>query len=132
MSRENVELVRALYDAYARGDAEAAFAHLHEDIEWSEPPDSPESGTLRGHEGVRRQITRWLGAWDEYRFEIDELIDVGDHVVASGHQYGRGRGSGVEVAEEHFHVWSLRRGKAVRMRMFRDRVQALEAVGRRE
>lgn len=72
------------------------------------------------------------GTWDEYHFELRELIDAGDQVLAVGWQRGRGKGSGVGVSEEIFSVWSMRTGKVVRQRMFREKVQALEAVGLRE
>jgi hypothetical protein len=46
-----------------------------------------------------------------------------------GWHRARGKGSGVEVSEEIFSVWTLHVGEVVRQRMFRDRVQAFEAVG---
>ena len=49
-----------------------------------------------------------------------------------GWHRGRGKGSGVGVSEEIFSVWTMRTGKVVRQRMFREKVQALEAVGLRE
>jgi hypothetical protein len=49
--------------------------------------------------------------------------------LAAGWQRGRGKGSGVEVSEEIFSVWTLRARKVIRQRMFRDRGQALEAAG---
>jgi ketosteroid isomerase-like protein len=89
----------------------------------------PESGLSRGHEGVRRSLAAWVGAWDDYRFELRRLIDCGDDVVVESWQRGPGRTSRVEVSEEIFSVWTLRAGQAVRQRMFRDRGQALEAAG---
>jgi ketosteroid isomerase-like protein len=137
MSQENVEVVRAIYEAWTRGDYEAVFARIDTDIEWFAPSDisasgEPESGLSRGQEGVRRSLGKWVGAWDDYRFELRRLIDCGDDVLVEGWQRGRGRTSGVEVSEEIFSVWTLRGGQAVRQRMFRDRAQALEAVGLRE
>jgi uncharacterized protein len=132
MSEENVEIVRGVYDAWQRGDFEGAFEPFHEDIEWLGPPDISRAGgepIVRGHKGVRRSLGRWVGVWDDYRFELRELIDIGDDVLAGGWQHGRGKGSGVEVSEEIFSVWTLQAGKIVRQRMFRDRTQALEAAG---
>jgi len=80
-------------------------------------------------EGVRRSLGEWVGAWDDYEFELRELIDAGDRVLAVGWQRGRGKGSGVEVSEEIFSVWTLRARNVIRQRMFRDRGQALEAAG---
>jgi ketosteroid isomerase-like protein len=132
MSQENVELVRAIYDAWDRGDPEAVFELIDPEVEWYGPPDVSGSGLSRGHEGVLESMTGWLSTWDEYHFEMRELIDLGDVVLTEGWQRGRGRGSGVEVAEGIFSVWTLRAGKAVRQRMFRDRQEALDAVGLRE
>jgi ketosteroid isomerase-like protein len=134
MSQENVEVVRAIYESWARGDYEAVFACLDTDIEWFGPPDisaagEPGSGLSRGHEGVRRSLARWVGAWDDYSFELCRLIDFGDRVLVEGRHGGRGKASGVGVSEEIFSVWTLRAGQAVRQRMFRDRAQALEAAG---
>jgi ketosteroid isomerase-like protein len=129
MSQENVEVVRAIYDAYERGDYPAAFERFHQDIEWFGPPDVSNSGFARGHEGVSHSLSTWVGTWDGYQFELRELIDAGDQVLAVGWHRGRGKGSGVEVSEEIFSVWTLRGGEVVRQRMFRDRFQALEAAG---
>jgi uncharacterized protein len=132
MSEENVEVVRGVYDAWQRGDFDAALEAFHEDIEWVGPPGISRAGgewDTRGHEGVRRSLGRWLSTWVEYRFELRELIDHGNEVLACGWQHGRGKGSGVEVSEEIFSVWTLQAGKIVRQRMFRDRAQALEAAG---
>jgi ketosteroid isomerase-like protein len=129
MSQENVEVVRAIYGAYERGDFEAVFERFDEDVEWFGPPDVSSSGLARGHEGVNQSLSTWVDIWDEFHFELRQLIDAGDEVVAAGWQSGRGKGSGVEVSEEIFSVWTLRTGKVVRQRMFRDRTQALEAVG---
>jgi uncharacterized protein len=135
MSEENVEIVRGVYDAWQRGDFEAALEPFHEDVEWFGPPDISRAGgggVERGHEGVRRSVGRWMGTWVAHRFELRELIDFGAEVLAEGWQQGRGRGSGVEVSEEIFSVWTLQAGKIVRQRMFRDRAQALAAAGLRE
>jgi uncharacterized protein len=132
MSVENVEIVRGVYDAWQRGDFEAALEPFHESVEWFGPPDISRAGgggAERGHEGVRRSVGRWMSTWEDHRFELRELIDFGDEVLTECWQQGRGRGSGVEVSEEIFSVWTLRAGKIVRQRMFRDRAQALEAAG---
>jgi ketosteroid isomerase-like protein len=132
VSKENVEIVRAMYDAYDRGAFEEALGFMAEDVEWSESPDQPGGRLFRGHDGVRQSLRHWVGTWDDYRYEVDELVDCGDHVLARTHQSGRGKGSGIEVSEEIFSVWTLRDGKIVRQEMFRNWSQALEAAGIRE
>src|SRR5687767_9138987 len=75
MSQENVEIVRRMYDAYNRGDFESALADFAPDVEWSDPPDNPGGRTWHGPEGVQGALATWQGAWQDFRYEIQELID---------------------------------------------------------
>ncbi len=98
-------------------------------IEWFGPPDVSSSGFSQGREGVRQSLAAWVGAWDDFHSELRELIDSGDKVLAAGWQRGRGRGSGVEVAQDFAGIWTVRDGRIVRWDMCADRAEALEAVG---
>jgi uncharacterized protein len=129
MSAPNVEVVRGMIDAFNHGDFEASLAYLDEDVEWHDPPDVPGAGVHRGPDEVRRWFARWLGAWENYTARVEELIDAGDRVVVVHHERGRGRGSGVEVANRSANVFDMSCGKIVRRRPFPDRSQALDAVG---
>jgi hypothetical protein len=46
-----------------------------------------------------------------------------------GRQRGVGKESGLAVSMLQFHVWSFRGPKAIRFEVFRERVEALAAVG---
>ena len=133
MSQENVELVRMLLSAFERANYEAALDTLDSEIEWQVPPGiAIGQEVYRGREEVQRGFADWLAAWDAFRFEPEEMLDRGDHVVVGGMQIGRGRGSGVEVRFPTFHVFTLRDGKVTRHRSYRDRAEALDAAGLRE
>jgi uncharacterized protein len=130
MPQENVEIVRRMYDAYNRGDFESALADFAPDVEWSDPPDNPGGRTWHGPEGVQGALATWQGAWQDFRYEIQELIDCdGDKVLLAALQTGRGLVSGVSVSEENFCVFTLQGGRIVRQEMFRHRPEALEAAG---
>ncbi|MGH2991115.1 MAG: nuclear transport factor 2 family protein [Solirubrobacterales bacterium] len=130
MSHENLEIVRELNDAFNRGDYAAALSALAPDVEWYVPPGiSIGEEVFRGHDAIQRGFALWLDAWETYQFEPTEILDHGDHVVVAGTQLGRGRGSGVEVNLQTFHVFTLRNGKVIRLRNFDDRVAALDAAG---
>jgi ketosteroid isomerase-like protein len=131
MSQPNAEIVRRIYDAYLHGDFETALSLIDPEIEWVPEPDAPDDA-YRGHEGVRQSLRRWVGTWEDYSFEVDEIVELGDQVLARLRQRGRGKGSGVEIEATQFNVWTLRDGRAVRMRMFGQEREALEAVGRSE
>ena len=71
----------------------------------------------------------WVGMFDEFRFDLEDYVDGGDYVVTSGWLCGRGRESGAEVRERYAWVVRLRGGKLAEIWEYRDRAQALEAVG---
>jgi hypothetical protein len=129
MSRENVETVRRMYDAYARADFEQTLSYLDPGIDFAQPAQEPGAGTYHGHQGVIQAMTKWTGAWDDYRIDVEELIDLGEHVLARTVHHGRGRGSGIEVEQRIFQLWTLGNDMIVRARMYYDEAEALEAAG---
>ena len=129
MSQANVEIIRRMYDAFARGDVEASLSCLDPEIEFSQPADEPGGGTYHGHEGVVRAFAAWTGAWDDYRVEVEELTGHGDSVLARTRHCGRGKGSGAEVEQQIFQLWVLRDERVVRATMFYDESEAREATG---
>jgi ketosteroid isomerase-like protein len=131
MPQENVEIVRRLYDAFARADFELALSYLDPEIEFSQPPEMPGGRTYHGPEGVIQGLAKWLGASDGYVVQVQELIDLGDQVVARTRHRGRGKGSGVELEQELFDLVTLNGAKIVRISMYLDEAQALEAAGLR-
>jgi ketosteroid isomerase-like protein len=132
MSEENVELVRTLLTAFDRADYQLALEVLDPEVEWQVPPGiAIGQEVYRGRDEVQSGFAEWLGAWDTHRFEAEEMLDHGDHVVVGGMQIARGRGSGVEVRLPTFHVFTLRDGKVIRHRSYRDRTDALQAAGLR-
>jgi ketosteroid isomerase-like protein len=131
MSQESVEIVRRLYDAFARADFEMALSYLDPEIEFSQPPEMPGGGTYHGPEGVINGLAKWLGAWDDYVVQVQDMIDLGDQVMARTRHRGRGKGSGVELEQEMFDLVTLNGAKIVRISMYLNKAQALEAAGLR-
>jgi ketosteroid isomerase-like protein len=140
MSQENVELVRRLLEMFAKREHEAVFAYYDEDIEWdvtnlpgraASGLAADLSGVYHGHEGVRTYWRRWLQAWAEIEFEVADVLDAGDDVVALIHnqrQWGRRSGIATEMPPYGL-VFTIRNGKVVRWRSFSDQRSALEAAG---
>jgi ketosteroid isomerase-like protein len=137
MSEENVEIVSDLLDAFTRRDHERAFAVYDPDIEWDASrlaeaiPDA--AGIYHGHEGVRTYWRRWLQAWTDLEFEVEDVLDGGDEVVAlirNQRQFGRHSGIATEFPVPRYAlVFTIRDGKVIRWRAFPDQREALEAAG---
>ncbi len=78
MTRETVQLVRLLWDAYARGDVEAMQGLSRPDIVIVQPPETPDSKSYEGHAGVVEAIDDWPRQWEDFRLEVVEVIDASD------------------------------------------------------
>jgi ketosteroid isomerase-like protein len=129
MSQENVEIVRRCLEAFSRGDYEAAMEAIDPSIEY-DLTHFPDGKVYLGHEGVREAFRIWLGTWEDYRHEVDELTDLGnDEVLGLVRESGRGKGSGIELERPTAAVWTLRDGKAIRIRFYPGKAEALEAAG---
>jgi ketosteroid isomerase-like protein len=127
MSRENVELVRRMYEAYLGGNAEVALAYFHPEVEvdFSVRVDAARG---KGRDELARIVASWIGTWDGYLEEIDEIRDLGDTVCVVATQRGRGKGSGVELANQFASLYEIRDGLITRITMYAGLDEALEAA----
>jgi ketosteroid isomerase-like protein len=87
---------------------------------------------VHGIEEVQRSTRRWLGTFDDYSRNLEEVIDAGDQVVSVMRVRGKGRGSGAPVESRVAQVWTFRDGKVVRYRDFPNKADALKAAGLEE
>jgi ketosteroid isomerase-like protein len=85
-----------------------------------------------GRDGYLRMWRTWLDAFEDLRFEPEELLDLGDMLLVTAQIEGHGSGSGVAVGQRVFQLFSLRQGLVRKQEDFVDHVQALEAAGLRE
>ena len=122
MSRENVDLVRALYAAWARGESVRDL--VAEDLEYVNPPNAVEGGTKRG----RRFLVGVLDVYPDFRVEPERYEDLGDEVLVIGTARGTSA-SGLETRWQQGYIWTVRDGVIVRFRWFNDPAEALAAAG---
>lgn len=132
MSQENIEIVRTGYEALNKGDVDAVLQVFAPDIEVHLPEGGINAGILSGHQGVREFLQGYSEAFESYQIEPERFVDADDRIVAFCRHSGLGRSSGIEVENYPAHVWTMRAGKAVRLDVFPERVDVLEAVGLRE
>jgi ketosteroid isomerase-like protein len=128
MSEENVEIVRRHIEAYLAGDNEAALAAYDPEVEF-DVSIRPEGHVYRGPDGIVEAVRTWTGTWEDYKIEVEEIIDAGENVLVVDRQTGRGKGSGVPLDQQTFWVYSLRDGKIVRVVWLPTREEALKAAG---
>lgn len=74
-----VWLVRQSWDAMSRGDVDAVISILSPAAVY----DLSDAGleTLEGQEAIRRFLEDWHRSYEDYRFEEEEILDLGHGVV---------------------------------------------------
>ena len=128
MSQENVEIVRAALTGLNRGDLEAAFTHAAPDAEVDLSRAVGLDRSVYGLDQFRRISEEFAKSWDSVRYEADEYLDAGEHVVTpfTNHLLGR---DGIEVQARGTWLWTIREGVIVRLCLYQERQEALEAAG---
>jgi ketosteroid isomerase-like protein len=132
MSRENVEIVRAAFDAWNRGDHDTLLGLWDEEAEFYPLRAQLEGRAYHGRDGLRRFIVELAEDWEEVRFEVDEVREAGGQLVGFGRFRARGKASGIELNVPLGLVGVVRDKKVVYSRFFSDPADALEAAGQRE
>ena len=128
MSQENVEIVRAAIDAHNRGDVDAVLKDAAPDFEYDGTRAvGIDRGTFNLDE-FRDLLATFTDSWESYTIRADELIDAGEDVVMPFTNVLRGR-DGIEVQARGVWVWTFRDGACVRMTLYQEREEALEAAG---
>src|SRR5256885_9541460 len=133
MSQENVEIVRAAFEAWNARPGEPDFAPFHPELVYHPRADEPDPSPHVGRDAFERLVLGFVESFAETRCEVLELIDAGDHVIASTVLHvvlrGQGSASGAGVSDTYVFVYKLRDGLVVEGWEYRTKQEALEAMG---
>ena len=87
MANANLDLIRNVYAAFARGDGPAALSSMDSTIVWNEAENFPYAdrnpyvGPVAVAEGV---FFRLATEWDDFQAVPAEFFDAGDTVIVTG------------------------------------------------
>ena len=117
----NFNSVKAVYDAFAKGDIPTVLGTFSPDIAWTEAEGFPYGGTYHGPRAVLDGVFMRLGTeWDGFAAVPDEFIDAGGTVVVLGKYSGKYKATGKSFQADFAHVWRMREGKATRFTQYVD------------
>ncbi len=131
MSQDRVEIVRAVWAEWEKGNMSAAVELFDPEIRFvSFMPDAREQVVAHGRAGVEEFMREFLRHWRDYRLIADEVSELGDDgVLVSGRQAATGRQSGVAVEDAMHSAWVFRGDRVFCLTFDRDRNAAIEAAG---
>src|SRR4029453_6609591 len=140
MSRENVELVRGMWELFKgvdntsidwdtqaiRGMTERFWSPEIE-LRWTRR--GPEARVYRGREAVIHALREWLESFSEYYNEPLDFIEVGDRVVVPNRQWGVGSTRGMRVEDQFPGVYEVRDSQCPRVDENDSLEEPLQAAG---
>ena len=132
MSQENVDRRRAAVQAFNQREGTAFDRLLAADAEIVPVRAAVEGTTYKGGDAGSKYCAAVEQTWESLRWEIDEIREVGESVVALGHIRGKGRGTGARIDTRGGWVAQFRDGLITGFRTCTSREEALEAMGLRE
>jgi ketosteroid isomerase-like protein len=132
MSEENVRVVQAATDAFARDGVDGWLEYFTDDVDYRAAEGAiDDRGPIHGKDALRAYAEDWTEMFDDVRFEPVEVIDAGDDtVIAVMRISGRPKGTSAEALTLSVAgVNTIRDGKIARSREYWTREEALEAAG---
>jgi ketosteroid isomerase-like protein len=124
----DLELVRAFYSAWNRGDLHGVLERFDQRGEFR-----PIFGMLfdaeryTGHAGITAWFTEVHESWAEYRLEPERLIEDGDRIVGIVHVVAR-RDGGAEYDARAAYIATVKDGRIVLFEGY-DAEETLAALG---
>lgn len=134
MPSDQVELVRAIYNAFAAGDVPGVLGRMSPSIVWNEAENFPyaDGNPYIGPHAVASGVfARCVGEWDGFAVEVEELIDGGSTVVALVRYLGTYKATGRSQRTQAVHVWRVEGGKVTKFQQYADTLQVANVIGGR-
>ena len=111
----NVDILKGLYAAFARGDVPTVLGVMDPNIEWyvaEGNPYMPSGKAWIGPDAVLNNLFMRLGTdWDGFGVHPATYHDAGDTVVVEARYSGMHKVTGRRMNPQVCHVWTLRQGK---------------------
>ncbi len=118
MSEENVEIVRRVYESWARGDFTATVP-FDPEIDF-EMVDWPHQSRTRGIDAMWATWRSTLSAFHDFRSIPTEFTAYGANVLVLNRIEARGKESGADVGADTASLWTLENGRVVRLALYWD------------
>lgn len=128
---EQTEIVKSVYDAFAKRDVPQALGLFSPGIVWNEAENFiyADGNPYVGPQAVLEGVFMRLGSeWDGFSAKPEEIVRDGDTVIALGRYRATYKSSGVAVNAQFAHVWRVEGGKIVRFQQYTDTAQLRDAM----
>ncbi len=128
MAQDNVDVIESAWEAFRKGDLDAAAEAIDPSGELITPDSLPWGGTYVGPDGFRDFVAKLNDSFDQFKPVPEKVLGADDdHVVVVVRAAGQTK-SGNDLEFEVVWVYRLRGGKVVHAQVFTDSAPILEAL----
>jgi len=128
-----VDAVRAVYEAFARGDVPAVVAGMDPKIEWREAegnPYEPSGAAWVGSDAIVNNLfVKLASEWDGFAVHPQQFHDAGETVVVEGRYSGTYKTTGADLDAQFCHVFKFENDKVTSFQQFTDTAQLQATMG---
>lgn len=119
---KNLELVKAIYQAFGEGDISRVLEKLDENVLWKikGPAGYPFFGTYQGHSGFLEFLQKLGSVADLSSFEPKRFIDAGNTIIVTGSEKATAKRSGAQYSTEWCQLFTCEGGKVVSFEEYLD------------
>ena len=124
----NADLIKSGWEAFGKGDIDAAAATASDSAEIVIPDSLPWGGTYKGPDGFKEMIVKFVSNFEEVEPAPQEFLEAdGDHVVVTVKGVGKTK-SGNELSGDSIWLYKIDGGKIARAEFYGDTATAVEAL----
>lgn len=135
MSKENLEVVRKLFESVERRDLAGVLAAYDGNIVIREAASLPYGGEYRGIKGAQKHSYGYVQAWENFQADGEQKMDAeffeaGDYVIVKWRQRAKSEDQKLDLPATS--IYRLRDGKIIESEMFQDTAKILRFLGDRQ
>jgi ketosteroid isomerase-like protein len=123
----DMDVVKAVFEAFTERDVEGVLAYSHSDIELGAVTGDHAGRTdpYRGHDGIRQYFRDVATVWDDLRIVAGEFRSAGDTILVTGRVSARSPAR--IVAGSAGWIWRVRDGLVNYVRVYPSAAEAMAA-----
>ncbi len=130
-SKENVNIIRKVYDDFASGDIAKVLDALDANVVWNEAEGNTlaDGNPYIGPDAVLKGVFARIGAQYEYfKLKDIQLHEMSNNMVLATLRYdAKLKENGALIDAQAAHLWSLKNGKIIAFQQYVDTYQLAEA-----
>ena len=129
---KDVEIVKNLYAAFAKGDVPAVLQKFSPKIEWNEAENFPydDGNPYIGPQAVLEGVFARLGAeWEYWNLTEQTYYEANSgEIIVTGRYKAKNKMTSKEINVQFVHIWTLNDGLVTNFQQYADTYQTVKAM----